>query len=73
MVKDQRNQEKRNNMWLKFVPSEKGKRIIELGKKRVPGDPVYDTFNDLNVAINNLKNSIIDSIPNCITNKLKGI
>ena len=57
-------------MWIKF---EKGKKTFELGKRRVPGDPVYDTFNNLNVAIDNLKKSIIDSIPNCITNKLKGI
>ena len=60
-------------MWIKFERLKKGKKIIELGKKRGPGDPVYDAFNDLNVAINNLKNSIIDSIPDCITNKLKGI
>ena len=60
-------------MWIKFERLKKGKKIIELGKRRGPGDPVYDAFNDLNVAINNLKNSIIDSIPDCITNKLKGI
>lgn len=59
-------------MWIKLIPPEKGKKIIELGKKRGPGDPVYDDLDNLRIAMNNLKNSIV---PVCIINlcKRKGI
>ena len=62
-------------MWIKFEKLEKGKKIIELGKKRGPGNPLYDDLNTLRIAINNLKKSIIASIPVCIINlcKRKGI
>ena len=62
-------------MWIKIIKPEKGKKLIELGKKRGPGDPVYENLNNLRVAIDNLKSSIIVSIPVCIINlyKRKGI
>lgn len=58
-------------MWIKIIKPEKGKKLIELGKKRAPGGPVYEDLNNLRVAIGNLKNSIIASIPVCITNLCK--
>lgn len=58
-------------MWIKVEELRKGQKIIELGKKRGPGDPVYDDIDTLCIAINNLKNSIINSIPTCIINLCK--
>lgn len=62
-------------MWIKIIKPEKGKKLIELGKRRGTGDPVYENLNNLRAAIGNLKNSIIASIPICIINlyKHKGI